>query len=74
MCSLTAATGDDVKQMQDRLAALEVDAALGTKSPELMNGLLQRRKLAMIYQLWDPQALGGVNRSAMAAALEFCYR
>ena len=39
-----------------------------------MSGLLQRRKLAMIYRLWDPQARGCVNRAAIAAVLEFYYR
>lgn len=60
--------------MQDTLAALEVDAALQAKGPELMSGLLQRRKLAMTFQLWDPQARGCVNRAAVAAVLEFYYR
>lgn len=60
--------------MQDNLAALEIDAALQAKGPELMNGLLQRRRLAMLFQLWDPQARGGVSRLALAAVLEFYYR
>ena len=60
--------------VQDTMAALEVDAALHAKGPELMSGLLQRRKLAMIFRLWDPQARGCVNRAAIAAVLEFYYR
>ena len=60
--------------MQDNLAALEIDAALQAKGPELMNGLLQRRRLAMLVRLWDPQARGGVSRLALAAVLEFYYR
>ena len=60
--------------MQDNLAALEIDAALQAKGPELMNGLLQRRRLAMLFRLWDPQARGGVSRLALAAVLEFYYR
>ena len=59
---------------QDNLAALEIDAALQAKGPELMNGLLQRRRLAMLVRLWDPQACGGVSRLALAAVLEFYYR
>ena len=39
-----------------------------------MNGLLQRRRLAMLFRLWDPQARGGVSRLALAAVLEFYYR
>ncbi|CAL5230034.1 g13479 [Coccomyxa viridis] len=58
----------------DTLAALEIDAAMRAKGPELMSGLLQRRKLAMVFRLWDPQARGCVNRAAMAAVLEFYYR
>lgn len=60
--------------MQDILAALEIDAALQAKGPELVNGLLQQRKLAMVFKLWDPQARGSVNRAAIAAVLEFFYR
>ncbi len=60
--------------MQDTLAALEIDAALNAKGPELMRGLLQRRKLAMTFGLWDPQAHGYVIRAGLAAVLEFYYR
>lgn len=60
--------------MQDTQAALEVDAAVEAKGPELMNGLLQSRKLGMIFRLWDSQARGYVNKAAIAAVLEFYYR
>ncbi len=60
--------------MQDTKASLEVDAAVEAKGPELMNGLLQSRKLRMIFRLWDPQARGYVNRAAIAAVLEYYYR
>lgn len=59
---------------QDNLAALEIDAALQANGPELMNGLLQRHRLAMLFRLWDPQGRGGVSRLALAAVLEFYYR
>ena len=39
-----------------------------------MSGLLQQRKLAMAFRLWDPQGRGCVSRVAMAAVLEFYYR
>ena len=60
--------------MQDTRAALEIDAALQAKGPELMSGLLQWRQLAMTFRLWDPQARGCVNRAAITAVLEFYYR
>ena len=39
-----------------------------------MNGLLQRRKLALVFKLWDPQGRGRVNHTAVAAVLEYFYR
>ena len=74
MTGLRAAAPERALWVQDTLAALEIDAAMRAKGPELMSGLLQRRKLAMVFRLWDPEARGCVNRAAMAAVLEFYYR
>lgn len=56
------------------MAAVEIDAALQAKGPELLNGLLQRRKVALTFRLWDPMGRGLVNRAALAAVLEYFYR
>ncbi len=40
---------------------------------ELMNGLLQRRKQAMAFRLWDPAARMWIGRRRFALTLQSYY-